>query len=85
MFDVGYSMVRVRLEYAKGSFYFSGVKNWNDIPGNIREQESLALFKKRFRRTFRACKTQTRPLARAAILLYVSFFFIVIVTVECMR
>ena len=41
---------KVRLEYAKRSFYFSGVKNWNDIPGNIREQESLARFKKRFRK-----------------------------------
>ena len=40
---------KVRLEYAK-SFYFSGVKNWNEIPGNIREQESLARFKKRFRK-----------------------------------
>ena len=41
---------KVRLEYPKRSFYFSGVKNWNDIPGNIREQESLARFKKRFRK-----------------------------------
>ena len=41
---------KVRLEYAKRSFYFSGVKNWNDIPGNIREQESLTRFKKRFRK-----------------------------------
>ena len=41
---------KVRLEYAKRSFYFSGVKNWNDIPGNIREQESLARFKKRLRK-----------------------------------
>ena len=41
---------KVRLEYAKRSCYFSGVKNWNDIPGNIREQESLARFKKRFRK-----------------------------------
>ena len=41
---------KVRLEYAKRSFYFSGVKNWNDIPGNIREQESFARFKKRFRK-----------------------------------
>ena len=41
---------KVRLEYAKRSFYFSGVKNWNDIPCNIREQELLARFKKRFRK-----------------------------------
>ena len=40
----------VRLEYAKRSFYISGVKNWNDISGNIREKESLARFKKRFRK-----------------------------------
>ena len=41
---------KVRLEYAKRSFYFSGVKNWNDILGNVREQESLGRFKKRFRK-----------------------------------
>ena len=28
-------ILKVRLEYAKRSFSFSGVKNWNDIPGNI--------------------------------------------------
>ena len=39
---------KVRLEYAKIRFYFSGVKNSNDIPGNIREQESLARFTKTF-------------------------------------
>ena len=26
---------KVGLEYAKRSFDFSGVKNWNDIPGNV--------------------------------------------------
>ena len=36
---------KVRLEYAKRSFYFSGVKNWNDIPDNIRERESIARFR----------------------------------------
>ena len=41
---------KIKLEYAKRSFYFSGVKNWNDMPGNIQEQESLARFKKRFRK-----------------------------------
>ena len=25
---------KVRLEYANHGFYFSGVKNWNDIPNN---------------------------------------------------
>ena len=29
---------KVRLEYAKRCFYFSGVKKWNNIPGNIRER-----------------------------------------------
>ena len=38
---------KVKLEYVKRSFYFSGVKSWNEIPDNIREQESLARFKKR--------------------------------------
>ncbi len=40
---------KVRLEYAKRSFYFSGVKNWNDIPISIREKESIARFKTGFR------------------------------------
>ena len=30
---------KVNLEYAKISFPFSGVKNWNDILDNFREQE----------------------------------------------
>ena len=41
---------KIRLEYPKRSFYFSSVKNWNDIPGSIREQETLARFKIRFRK-----------------------------------
>ena len=41
---------KIKLGYAKRSFYFTGVKNWNDIPGNIREQESLARFEKRFKK-----------------------------------
>ena len=36
---------KVRLEYAKRSFYFSGVKNWNDIPDNIRERDLIARFR----------------------------------------
>ena len=36
---------KVRLEYAKRSFYFSGVKNWNDIPDNVRERDSIARFR----------------------------------------
>ena len=48
---------KVRLEYAERSFYFSGVKNWNDIPGNIREQELLA----RFKRDLESTKNPARP------------------------
>ena len=40
---------KVRLEYAKRSFYFSGVKNWNNIPNNIQEEESIARFRTGFR------------------------------------
>ena len=36
---------KVMLEYAKRSFYFSGVKNWNDIPDNIRERDLIARFR----------------------------------------
>ena len=45
----GLQILKTRVEYAKRSFYFSSVENWNDIYGNIPEQESLARFKKRFR------------------------------------
>ena len=34
---------KVRLEYAKRSVYFSGVKIWHAIPDNIREKESLSI------------------------------------------
>ena len=37
---------KVKLEHAKRSFYFSGVKNGNEIPDNVREQELLVRFKK---------------------------------------
>ena len=40
---------KVRLEYAKRSFYFFCVKNWNKIPNNIREEESIARFRTGFR------------------------------------
>ena len=36
---------KVMLEYENRSLYFSGVKNWNEIPDNIREQKLLARFK----------------------------------------
>ena len=32
-------IAKVKLEYAKRDFFLSDVKNWNDIPGNIRKQE----------------------------------------------
>ena len=66
---------KVRLEYAKRSFYFSGVKNWNDIPDNIGERESVARFKTGFREYLLNLRTQTRPLGRAAILKIILFSF----------
>ena len=41
-------ILKVKLEYAKRSFYFSGVENLNDIPNNIREKESIARFRTGF-------------------------------------
>ena len=53
---------KIRLEYAKRSFYFSGVINWTDIPGNIREQVSLARFRKKdLESTFRTSIIQSTP------------------------
>ena len=34
-----------KVRFAKRSFYFSGVKNWNDILDNIREKDSVARFR----------------------------------------
>ena len=76
-------MPKVRLEYTKRSFYFSGVKNWNDIPGKS-ENKSHSLVSKRdskreLESTSRTCKTQTRLLGRAAIYsIYYSFFLIIV-------
>ena len=36
---------KVRLECAKRSFYFSGVKNLNDVPDNVRERDSITRFR----------------------------------------
>ena len=37
---------KVRLEYAKQSFYFMGVKTYNELPTNIRDTKSFSLYKK---------------------------------------
>ena len=71
---------KVRLEYAERNFYFLGVKNWNDILGNIRDQESLAHFKKSFRKYLQNLQGPNTTLGRAAILLYLPLFFLIIVT-----
>ena len=42
-------LLTYKLEYAKQSFYFSGVKNWNEIPNEIREKGSIARFKAEIR------------------------------------
>ena len=38
-------ILKVKLEYATISSYYSGVKNWSDIPDNIQEQELIIHFK----------------------------------------
>ena len=43
---------RPRLEITKKSFSYKGAKVWNDIPNNIRNVESAALFKKQARNYF---------------------------------
>ena len=45
----GLQIPKFKLEYAKQSFYFSGVKNWNEIPNEIHEKGSIARFKAGFR------------------------------------
>ena len=43
---------RPRLVITTKSFSYEGAKVWNDIPNNIRNVESAALFKKQFRKCF---------------------------------
>ena len=43
---------RPRLEITKKSFLYKGAKVWNDIPNNIRNVESAALFKEQVRNYF---------------------------------
>ena len=38
-------ILKVKLEYATISSYYSGVKNWSDIPDNTQEQELIIHFK----------------------------------------
>ena len=40
---------RPRLEITRKSFSYKGAKVWNDIPNNIRNVESAALFRKQVR------------------------------------
>ena len=50
VFNKSFHIKRASIIHAKRSFYFSGVKNWNDLPDNILEQESTARYKKGFRK-----------------------------------
>ena len=43
---------RFRLEITRKSFSYNGAKVWDDIPSNIRNVESAALFKKQVRNYF---------------------------------
>ena len=43
---------RPRLEITKKSFSYKSAKVWNDVPNNIRNVESAALFKKQARSYF---------------------------------
>ena len=40
---------RPRLEITRKSFSYQGTKVWNDIPNNIRDAESISIFKKQLR------------------------------------
>ena len=71
---------KVRLEYAKRSFT-SRVSKIGMIFLATSENKGHSLVSKRdLENTFRTCKTQTRPLGRAAILLHLPFFFLIIVS-----
>ena len=40
---------RPRIEITRKSFSYQGAKVWNDIPNNIRDVESISIFKKQLR------------------------------------
>ena len=54
-------MKTIRLEITKKSFSYKGAKVWNDIPNNIRNVESAALFKKQARTIFWVNQTSKTP------------------------
>ena len=70
-----------RLEYAKRSFYFSGVKIGMIFLATSENNSHSLVAKRDLECTPRTCKTQTISLGRAAILLYLPFFFLIIVTI----
>ena len=53
---------RPRLEITQKSFSYKGAKVWNDIPNNIRNVESAALFKKQARNYFLGQQGNEDPL-----------------------
>ena len=58
----------LKIDPATRSCFFSGIKNWNEIPDNTRGQDSRDHIKKDLESTFGTCKAQTRSFGRAAIL-----------------
>ena len=75
----GLEIPKDRLEYAKRSFYFTGVKNWNHIPDNVRERDSIARFRAGLRDYL---LNLSRPLGRAAINITILSFFSYIIFEE---
>lgn len=47
---------KVKLEYARQSLFFPGVKNWNEIPDGIREKKSIFCFNAGFSGYFLSLK-----------------------------
>ena len=44
--DIG--IPKLNLKFSKGTFFYSGAKTWNEIPGNIRMSPTISMFKRDF-------------------------------------
>ena len=66
---------KIRLEYAKRSFYISGVKSGMIFLAASENKSHSLVSKRDLENTFLTCKAQTRPLGRAAILFYLASIF----------
>ena len=62
--DKDLHVAKIKLEFSKKGFQYTGIRAWNDIPNNIRELSSLSLFKSHLRIHLMSNETNLCPLKR---------------------